>query len=125
MSAIQKYFLLLMLFFSILIIVVFTSIFSTYPELLPENKGEYSLFIMWGEEARLEEDGMRKWPQAFNNSKITTMNISCDLEYTNTKYPKLGIEKNPVFIIFDYKGIVLKTHNIQEATKFIKENLPG
>lgn len=114
-----------MLFCSIIIIVVFTSIFSTYPELLPENKGEYSLFIIWGEEERIEEDGMRKWPQAFNNSKITTMNISYDLEYTNTKYPKLGIEKNPVFIIFDYKGIVLKTHNIQEATQFIKDNLPG
>lgn len=114
-----------MLFCSIIIIVVFTSIFSTYPELLPENKGEYSLFIIWGEEERIEEDGMRKWPQAFNNSKITTMNISYDLEYTNIKYPKLGIEKNPFFIIFDYKGIVLKTHNIQEATQFIKDNLPG
>jgi len=44
------------------------------------------------------------------------------LKAIQTKYPKLAIEKKPVFIIFDHKGIVLKTYNLQEAVDFLEED---
>ena len=79
---------------------------------------------MWGEEEGTEENGVQfiETPESFNNSKITKKHISHDLKAIQTKYPKLAIEKKPVFIIFDHKGIVLKTYDLQEAVDFLEED---
>ena len=79
---------------------------------------------MWGEEEGTEGTGGHfiETPEAFNNSKISKKHISHDLIEIQTKYPKLDIEKKPVFIIFDHKGIVLKTYDLQEAVDFLEED---
>ena len=125
-SVIPKSFLLVMFFCSIILIVFFTAKSASYHNLLPDNKGEYSIFLIWGEDSGKEENGSRyiEWPESFNNSKITKKHIYYELIYTQTKYPKLDIEKTPVFIIFDHKGIVLKTYDIQEAIDFWEDVLP-
>lgn len=126
-SVIPKFFLLAMLFCSIILIVFFTAKSASYHNLLPDNKGEYSIFLMWGEVEGREEIGSRfiETLELFNNIQITKKNISFDLQATQNKYPKLDIEKKPVFIIFDHKGIVLKTYDIQEAVDFLEEELPS
>ena len=122
-SVIPKSFLLVMLFCSIILIVFFTAKSASYHNLLPDNKGEYSIFLMWDLEEGREANGWQyiEWPDSFNHSKITKKHIYYDLIYTQNKYPKLDIEKNPVFIIFDHKGIVLKTYDIQEAIDFLED----
>ena len=124
MSVIPKFFLLAMFFCSLILVVFFTSTSASYHHLLSENEGEYSLFLMWGEEEGTEENGVQfiETPASFNHSKITKKHISHDLKAIQTKYPKLDIEKKPVFIIFDHKGIVLKTYDLQEAVDFLEED---
>ena len=125
-SVIPKSFLLAMFFCSLILIVFFTAKSASYHNLLPDNKGEYSIFLMWGVEEGRETNRWRyiEWPESFNNSRITKKHIYYELIYTQTKYPKLDIEKTPVFIIFDHKGIVLKTYDIQEAIDFWEDVLP-
>ncbi|HSO57584.1 MAG TPA: hypothetical protein VLQ66_05035, partial [Paenisporosarcina sp.] len=57
MSVIPKFFLLAMFFCSMILFVFFTSSSASYHHLLSENKGEYSLFLMWGEEEGTEGTG--------------------------------------------------------------------
>jgi hypothetical protein len=125
-SVIPKSFLLAMFFCSLILIVFFTAKSASYHNLLPDNKGEYSIFLIWGVEEGREANAWRyiEWPESFNNRKITKKHINFDLIYTQNKYPKLDIEKTPVFIIFDHKGIVLKTYDIQEAIDFLEDVLP-
>jgi hypothetical protein len=94
---------------------------------MPEKKGEYSIFLMWCEEYGTHKDGWRliEVPEIFNHYKLMKKSIISDLDYANKRYPKLEIDKKPIFIIFDRKGIVFRTHDITEAVEFLEEKLPG
>jgi hypothetical protein len=43
-----------------------------------------------------------------------------DLEEVQTRFPKLNIEQAPSIVIFDNKGMIFKTYDMEEAKEFLK-----
>jgi hypothetical protein len=44
------------------------------------------------------------------------------LETAQKEYPKLVLENAPVYVIFDTKGMILKTEDEQKAMDFLLSN---
>lgn len=90
-------------------------------ELLSKEEGKYRLFV-----AHPNGDGWKS-PEFFN--KIDTLNevltggTEMFLNQAQDKYPTLGIEKAPYFILFDTQKIVLTTDKENEIVLFLRDKL--
>ncbi|TFE25207.1 hypothetical protein [Cohnella luojiensis] len=90
----------------------------SYNNLLSEENDKY--FILY---VGSSEDGHHKTPEIINKitdkGKITGATLMWSLENAKKQYPELEIERSPAFLIFDTKGVVLKTYSEQEAIDFL------
>lgn len=87
---------------------------KSFPELVPENDGEYLLHSI-GDEITFEQlEGEDVHIYGINNRSSFNDFVE--------KYPKLELEQSPAYILFDKSGLVYKTYNYDELIQYLKEN---
>jgi hypothetical protein len=88
-----------------------------YPELLSGQEGKYYILYV----GALENNHMRtpELLQKVSHKEITGSITMWSLENAQKEYPKLELVNAPVFVIFDTKGMVLKTEDEQKAMDFL------
>lgn len=88
-----------------------------YPYLLSNQEGKF--FILYIGEP---ENGHMKTPeliQKVSQQNVTGTMLLWNLENAQKEYPILELENTPVFLIFDTKGLVLKTMDEQKAKDYL------
>ncbi|GAA0498674.1 hypothetical protein GCM10008986_27260 [Salinibacillus aidingensis] len=87
-----------------------------YP-LIAQVEGQYGLLVVGNDQVVISEfldkHGIR------NVSNYSVMN---SLKSANDRFTFLNSEKAPVYVVFDDKEMVYKTHNRNDLIKFLKEN---
>ncbi|QHS24304.1 hypothetical protein GWK91_16010 [Virgibacillus sp. MSP4-1] len=87
-----------------------------YP-LIAQTEGKYGLLVVGdnrlAESGLLEKHGIRN----VSNSRFVS-----SFEIAKERYDFLNLKKAPVYVVFDDKEMVYKTHNRNDLIKFLKEN---
>jgi hypothetical protein len=87
-----------------------------------QKEGQYSLQIFFGEAFDNQEMNAKLQQEVWKhidmtNSKINS--ISFQKLATDRKEKLLGIEKYPIFILYDHEKLLLKTNNLDELVNFL------
>jgi hypothetical protein len=103
-----------------------------YPELLSQNEKTYHVLVVndldGSSNPKLTEIMNKSSDYAakmVSNSKETLPAATMITNWNDArkKYPQLSIVSTPAVIIFDSKGIVLKTYDVEEGLKFFEDRL--
>lgn len=84
-----------------------------HPNVLPSEGHTYSLLVA-GKEITFEllEDN--------NISNVGPILSTSSYESLNEEYPKLELEQQPAFIVFDENGLALQTYDYEEMITFLQ-----
>lgn len=116
MKPLANSFLLIILLLSMLMTACSFSKFP-YPELLSKVEGQYYLLYVDHEMKELE---FMNDPELLKEAVKKLDKIGTgSLEAVQEHYPKLHIEKVPIYIFFDTKGIVFQTNEEAKALEFL------
>ncbi|WP_449620436.1 hypothetical protein [Robertmurraya sp. Marseille-Q9965] len=83
------------------------------PDLLSDENGKYSIYVA-GAEISYDD---------FEQEGINTNKIAFIRNESIESHPVLEFEKEPAYAVFDTKGAVFKTHEVDELINFLLEEL--
>lgn len=96
-----------------------------YSELLSGKEGKYSLLVVIDQP---EGKTLVEFPEVanaelhFNEYYLSKLIKMTDLKSAQNSYTLLEISKAPSFLVFDNKGLVLKTNNEEAVKSFFNNN---
>ncbi|TKC15317.1 hypothetical protein [Robertmurraya kyonggiensis] len=83
------------------------------PDLLSDENGKYSIYVA-GTEISYDD---------FEREGINTNKIAFIRNESIDSHPVFEFEKEPAYAVFDTKGVVFKTYEIDELINFLLEEL--
>lgn len=86
--------------------------------LLSTDADQYSLLVVGGNE-KTEQNWM-EWQDKNEINNAMSIRWERSLEQINQEYEFLDLNKSPAFVVFDNKGIVLKTYSETELIEFLR-----
>jgi hypothetical protein len=88
-----------------------------YPNLLSEGEQSYSLLVI-GEQD--QDNPIEK--NTMITDKVTDILSLPELEMAQKAYPKLNIQTDPAYILFDHAGVIHQTKDLNELATYLEEN---
>jgi hypothetical protein len=88
-----------------------------YPELLSEQEGKYYVLYVGA-----PESNTLNHPQVIlklSQREVTGYSLIWSLENAKKQYPKLELERAPMYVIFDTQNMVLMTEDEQKVVDFL------
>ena len=88
-----------------------------YPNLLAETEQSYSLLVIGKQEEQtpIEDD------QKIRKAATDILSLPT-LEMVKKIYPKLPIDNQSAYILFDHSGVIHQSKNLKELKSFLEKN---
>lgn len=86
---------------------------------LSDNEGTYGLYVVEDEQFdsnALTQDGI-------DVTKIHLIYHPISFEVAKEQMSTLELEKAPAYLVFDNKGLIIKTYKYEELTEFLKNRI--